>query len=41
MDDEEDLLGEQDHLLQLRDALEIKTDEDCKEDILQYLECHD
>jgi hypothetical protein len=32
--DDEDLLGEQDHLLQLRDALELKTDEECKEEIL-------
>lgn len=39
--DDEDLIGEQDHYLQLRDALEMKTDEECKEEILQYLECHD
>lgn len=39
--DDDDLLGEQDQLLQLRDALELKSDDDCKEDILQYLECHD
>jgi len=32
--DDDDLLGEQDHLLQLRDALELKSDDDCKEDIL-------
>lgn len=32
--DDEDLIAEQDHLLQLRDALELKNDEECKEDIL-------
>ena len=35
--DENDLIAEQDHLLHLRDALEMKTEEDSREDILQYL----
>jgi hypothetical protein len=39
--DDEDLIAEQDHLLQMKDAMEMKTDEDSKEDIMQYLECHD
>jgi len=32
--DEQDLIAEQDHLLHLRDALEMKTDEESREDIL-------
>jgi hypothetical protein len=39
--DDDDLLAQQDEMLALKDSLEMKSEEECREDFLQVMDCHD
>jgi hypothetical protein len=38
---EEELLAQQEDMMVFKDTLENKTEEECREDFLQVMECHD
>ena len=38
---DDDLLAQQEDMLTLKDALENKSEEECRDDFLQVMECHD
>lgn len=39
--DDEDLIAQQEDLLTLKEAVESKSEEECRDDFLQAMECHD
>lgn len=39
--DDDDLMGQQEDLLALKEAVENKSEEECRDDFLSAMECHD